>query len=43
MPTPKKDQVDWNLDSFQKEHLKSLGLWDQDDEEDDYSDLISRE
>ena len=43
MPTPKKEEVDWNLDDFQKQHLKDLGLWDQDDDEMDYSDLISRE
>lgn len=44
MPTPKKDEVDWNLDDFQKQHLKELGLWDQDDDDEiDYSDLISKE
>ena len=35
----KVDEPDWELDSYQIEHLKELGLYD---EEDDGSEYISR-
>jgi len=36
MDVPKTQQVTWELDSYDEEHFRSLGLMDEDDKEDDF-------